>query len=61
MILGEISTYEHEHSRPMLSVLVFHADDGMPGDGFFNLARKLGVLHGRSDDAEADFFALELK
>ena len=59
-ILGEISTFEHENHRPMLFVLVVHADDGMPGDGFFNLARELGLLHGSDDEKELAFFAGEV-
>ena len=59
-ILGEISTFEHENRRPMLSVLVVHADDGMPGDGFFNLARELGLLHGSNDEKELAFFAQQV-
>jgi hypothetical protein len=34
-ILGEISTFEHEHGRPMLSALVVLAGIGYPGEGFF--------------------------
>jgi hypothetical protein len=50
-MLGEISTCEHDHGRPMLSAIVVHAEDGQPGRGFFNLARELGSLHGSSDQA----------
>ncbi|MCK4324459.1 MAG: hypothetical protein KAW89_08020 [Armatimonadetes bacterium] len=56
-ILGEISRYEHEEGRPMLSAVVVHAADGFPGKGFFNLARELGVYVGPDDV----FFCRELE
>ena len=42
-MLGEISSEEHLAGRGMLSVVVVHKyGDGMPGSGFFKLARSLG-------------------
>lgn len=41
-ILEEISKYEHENKRPLLSVLVVRTTDGDEGDGFYKLAEKLG-------------------
>ena len=58
-LLGDISTYEHRHGRPMLSAVVVHAEDGRPGKGFFQLARLLGLLHKSGDDEV--FFAGELQ
>ncbi len=41
--LDEIDVYEHRERRPLLSALVVHKDgDGMPGQGFFTIAWKLG-------------------
>ena len=40
-LLGEISVEEDAAGRGMLSVLVVHKDDGMPGPGFFDLAKDL--------------------
>jgi len=57
-MLGEISTYEHQHGRPMLSVVVIHRDNNMPGEGFFKLARYLGVYRGNDDFL---FFINELR
>jgi len=57
-ILGEISTFEHEHKRPLLSVIVIHRDNNMPGQGFFNLARELGIYKGSDDFL---FFVNELR
>lgn len=41
-LLGKISTFEHEEGRPLLSALVVHKHDRQAGDGFAELARKLG-------------------
>lgn len=41
-ILGDISKYEHEHGRPLLSALVIRAGDNYEGDGFYKLAEYLG-------------------
>jgi hypothetical protein len=57
-LLDEVSRYEHAQGRPVLSVVVVHADgDGRPGDGFFTLARELGKFDGVDKDA---FFFTEL-
>ncbi|WP_316738303.1 DUF3883 domain-containing protein [Pedobacter aquatilis] len=39
--IGEISEWEHEHGRPMLSSLVMHSDLQSIGAGFYGLAEKL--------------------
>lgn len=57
-ILGEISTHEHEKGRPLLSAVVIHRDNNIPGHGFFTLARELG-LHRDTDDRM--FFINELR
>ena len=50
-ILGAISTHEREAGRPLLSAIVVHQVDGRPGQGFFALARQLGLLQpGQSED-----------
>jgi hypothetical protein len=41
-LLGQISTEEDAAGRGMLSVLVVRQADGMPGQGFFDLAERLG-------------------
>jgi hypothetical protein len=41
-LLGQISVEEDAAGRGMLSALVVHKDDGMPGQGFFDLAQRLG-------------------
>ena len=57
-ILGEISEWEHNEGRPLLSAVVIRQDIGMPGDGFFKLARQLGKFQGQS---EQDFWHNELR
>ncbi len=57
-ILGEISTREHQLGHPMLSAVVVHQEDQIPGQGFFALAGELGVYDGRD---ELKFFVTELK
>jgi len=57
-ILCEISTVEHRLGYPMLSAAVVHQEDGIPGQGFFALARELGVYDGHD---HLQFFVTELK
>ena len=60
-LLGEISTYEYEQGRPMLSAIVVLAGVGYPGEGFFNLARYLGLYSGHGEFADLEFFVQEVK
>lgn len=41
-ILGEISVFENNQGRPLLSALVIRAGDNYEGDGFYKLAETLG-------------------
>lgn len=49
-ILGKISTYEHQNGRPMLTAIVVHRQDNIPGKGFFELARHLRRLSDHNDE-----------
>lgn len=60
-ILGEISKYEHNLGHPMLSAIVVLAGVGYPGEGFYNLARSLGLHHGHGEFADMEFFVKEVK
>lgn len=41
-ILGEISTFEHQNGRPLLSAIVIHeSNDNEPGAGFYELSAQL--------------------
>ena len=60
-ILDEISRHEHDQGHPLLSAVVVHAEGGdsggIPGPGFFTLAKSLGLSRGGD---KVTFFALEL-
>lgn len=56
-ILGEISTFEHNNGRPLISALVVHEGTDHEGEGFYKLAQQLGFgpwksLRDRAFDAE---------
>lgn len=57
-LLGKISTYEHQQGRPMLTAIVVHKQDNIPGHGFFELARHLGLLSAGED--QLAFFCREV-
>jgi len=57
-ILGEISTHEHAQGHPLLSAVVIHKDNNIPGNGFFTLAEQLGLYHGGNNFM---FFVKELQ
>lgn len=56
-ILGEISEDEVANGRPMLSVIAVGVN-GLPGAGFYSLARGLGRL---TDQSEEEFWEAEKK
>lgn len=57
-MLGEISRHECAQGHPMLSVVVIHRANNIPGQGFFTLAKELGLHKGNSD---LTFFVNELR
>jgi len=59
-ILGEISDYEYNHDRPMLSAVVVRKKNGEPGPGFSKLAVVLGKKSANSDIDEKTFWEQEL-
>jgi len=56
--LDAISTFEHQHGRPLLSAVVVSSVSKRPGGGFYTMAKRNGV-QGRDDDDKA-FFDAEL-
>lgn len=42
--LDQLARAEHEAGRPLLSAVVVGANGGMPGHGFFKLARSFGLM-----------------
>lgn len=57
--LDEVSTFEHEHGRPLLSVVVVRQEDSRPGAGFFKMATRNGIQTAGQDDD--DFLVAELR
>lgn len=45
-LLDEISEHEHQAGHPLLSAVVIHAQDNMPGNGFFTMAQRVGRFNG---------------
>ena len=60
-LLGEIVEDESRQGRPMLTAVVVSSVSGLPGPGFFNLARELGKLQGDSPEAERGFWKEEIE
>jgi len=44
-MLDEINRHEHQENRPMLSAVVINQAENIPGSGFFECARGLGLFH----------------
>jgi hypothetical protein len=59
-ILGEISTFEHIHGRPLISAVVITKGTGYEGDGFFKLAQELGFGPWKKL-RDSDFDIVEIK
>ena len=55
-ILDEISQFEHDQNRPLLSAVVVQVETGRPGKGFYKLAAKLKLFSGRSDIDQMEYF-----
>ena len=60
-MLDEINHAEKQAGRPMISAVVLHAQEGLPGPGFFVCARELDVLRTRNRQGELAFFVEELR
>lgn len=41
-LLDDLNRYEAKQGRPMISAVVVNGSSGIPGDGFFTIARLLG-------------------
>ena len=57
-ILGAISQEEHDRGRPMLSAVAV-GSSGIPGEGFFVLARDLGAEFEDTPDGKRKFWEEE--
>jgi hypothetical protein len=58
-LLREIAIFEQNNGRPMLTSLVIHqGNDNNPGEGYFSIARELGLFNGGRDSiARVTFWA----
>lgn len=57
--LEDISVYEHNHGRPLLTAVVVHKEDLRPGQGFFKMAKHNGKQKPHEDNDV--FFINELE
>lgn len=62
-MLGEISQFEHDHNRPLLSAVVVRPDlkPERPGKGFFELAKELNKFKEGSKEDQEKFWKQELQ
>ena len=61
-LLAQVNVEDEEGGRPpLISSLVVHQDDGMPGKGFFGFARELGMSPGSSPEAQTDFWMKQVQ
>jgi len=60
IILGDISKREFQNNRPLISAVVVskNSHPPKPSDGFYNLARELGLL--KRGEKEEIFYSKEL-
>jgi hypothetical protein len=60
-VLGNISVFEHDHDRPLLSAIVVQAGTQQAGDGFYKglLQKRLGIH--LTPDQERGFWREELR
>lgn len=59
VVLGEVSTYENEHERPLISSLAIYKNEKINdhGDGFYKLAHTLGK--GKAKQLRENLYAFE--
>jgi hypothetical protein len=58
--LSEVNHYCFEHDMPLFGGLVVRASDGKQSEGFFALARQVGVLNSADPEDEAKFEARQV-
>jgi hypothetical protein len=59
-MLGDVSTRAFDQGAPLLSAVVVHKHDGLPGGGFCELARRLGFDVAQDRLAEEVFWGQQL-
>jgi len=59
-LLGQLNILEQEQGRPLISAIVVHkTDDWLPGVGFWNIAREIGIDPGRTENQRLEFWVNE--
>jgi hypothetical protein len=60
-LIAEVCAHEVAHGRPMLGSVVVRKDTGMPGDGYFKGACRLGQFDADGKKDKRSFWAEELE
>ena len=60
-LIADVCAHEVEHGRPMLGSVVVRKDTGMPGDGYFEGACRLGRFDPDAKKDKRAFWAEELE
>jgi len=60
-VLEEVCQREHEQGRPLLSALVVHRTDGLPGNGFWELRVLPPSLRNASMEEKIDHWKKEYR
>lgn len=60
-LLREINEEEHNTGRPMLSAVAVESGTRMPGEGFFQFAKKLRKFDGETDEDKREFWRDEIQ
>ena len=58
IMLGSISEAEVSQGRPLLGALAVSSVDHRPGEGFFVLAKQLGIFCGGDEEEETKFWEM---
>jgi hypothetical protein len=61
-LLAQVNVEDEESGHPpLISSLVVHQDDGMPGKGFWGFASELGMSPGSSPEAKEAFWMKQVQ
>jgi len=60
-VLEEVSCTEHENERPLITALVVHKGDGLPGYGFWYIRILPNSIKNASIAAKIDFWKKEYR
>jgi hypothetical protein len=61
-MLGQINVLEAQQGRPLISVVVIHkGGDNLPGSGFWEMAKLIGIPIGRTEEERLAFCSREME